>query len=445
MKYEKNLMSIVSLIKNGEKPVKNFRIGVEFEHIVINNTTMESVTYYGQDGIEGILEELLATEKYKGTYEEDYLVGLVAEDRDITLEPGGQLELGIKPCKTIKEVESIYFKFLEDIVPILEKRNLLLMGIGYHPKTSIEDIPFNPKKRYEYMSNYLKEKGRYAHNMMKGTAALQVFIDYKDEDDFIRKFRVANFISPLLYLITDNSPVFEGQVYEKHSLRSLIWENMDEERSGIVPNTLNKDFGYKDYGQYILNIPPILIVKDKEFLNTGSKTVEELMEEYIFNLEEVEHIMTMVFPDVRAKNYIEIRMGDSLPYPYNLAYVALIKGIFYSDIALEYLYNFSQRREDDQIKKVRGCIREKGFEAYFGSKTAHEYISILFDLAKKSLYGEERDMLEPLEKLVIQKENLSIVSKERINKEGIEGLKWCNLNQWVKGGEDVGNRNRGVI
>lgn len=439
MKYEKNLMSIVSLIKNGEKSIKDFKLGVEFEHIIVTKDTMESITYYGEKGVEGILEELLLNKDYKGSYEENYLVGLVAEDREITLEPGGQLEVGLKPCQTVQEVKSIYFKFLNDLVPVLEKRNLLLMGIGYHPKSSIKDIPFNPKKRYEYMSNYLKEKGKYAHNMMKGTAALQVSIDYKNEDDFIRKFRVANFLSPLLYLISDNSPVFEGDIYEDYTLRSLIWENMDKARSGIVPGSLDKEFGYKDYAEYILNVPPILIMKNKEFINTNNKTVEELMEEYIFTKEEIEHIMTMVFPDVRTKNFIEIRMGDSLPYPYNLAYVTLIKGIFYSDIALEYLYNLSQRREDDQVNKVKTCIREKGFDAYFGSKTAYEYIRILFDLAKKSLDEEEREILVPLEKLMVDKKNSSMVSKERLSKEGIDGLKWCSFNQWVKGGEDLGS------
>lgn len=439
MKYEKNLLSIISLIKNGEKNIKNFKVGVEFEHIVVNKDTMESVTYYGEEGIEGILQELLL-KGYEGNYEEGYLVGLSSEDIEITLEPGGQLEMVTKPCETIKEVESVYFRFLNDLIPILEGRNLLLMGIGYHPKTSIDDIPFNPKKRYKHMSAYLKEKGKYAHNMMKGTASLQVSIDYKDEYDFIRKFRVANFISPLLYLISDNAPVFEGEIYDKFGVRSLIWSDMDKERSGIVPNSFKKDFGYKDYAQYILSIPPILIIKDGEFISTGNDTVEEVMEKYIFTKEELEHLMTMVFPDVRVKNYIEIRVGDSLPYPYSLAYVTLIKGIFYNDVALEYLYNFSDRIEEEQIEKVKECIQEKGFDAYFGCKTVYEYILILFDLAKKSLNEEEKEILIPLEKLMVSKKNLSTVSKEKLREEGIKGLKWSSLNQWVEGGENVGNK-----
>ena len=110
MKYEKNLASIISLIRNGEKNAKDFKIGVEIEHIIVNRDTMESVTYYETEGIEGILQKLLL-KGYKGKYEGDYLVGLSAEDKEIILESGGQIEIDIKPCKTVKEIESIYFSF----------------------------------------------------------------------------------------------------------------------------------------------------------------------------------------------------------------------------------------------------------------------------------------------------------------------------------------------
>lgn len=432
-KYEKSLESVVSIIKEGIEFSNQFKLGVEFEHIVVERDSLESVSYYGEKGIEGILKGLLIR-GYEGKYEDGYLVGLKQEDKEISLEPGGQIEISVKPCGNISEIESIYFDFLYDIVPILEEKNLLLMAIGYHPKSSIEDIPFNPKKRYEYMAQYLKEKGKYAHNMMKGTASLQVCIDYANEEDFIKKFRVANFISPLLYLISDNSPVFEGEVYPNHSLRSLIWENTDKARSGIVPNALNKEFGYEDYGKYILNVPPILIMKEEEFIGTSDKIVEDIMKEYVFSEEEVQHIMTMVFPDIRAKNFIEIRVADSIPYPYNFSYIALIKGLFYNEAALEYLYNLSLRINDNQINTTKDNIRKKGFRTHIACKKAYDFICIIFDLAKTGLTEEEKNMLKPLEKLLLRRKNLSIVSKEKIKKEGINGLKWCALNEHVTKG-----------
>ena len=53
--------------------------------------------------------------------------------------------------------------------------------------------------------------------------------------------------------------------------------------------------------------------------------------------DEVFHAMSMVFPDVRLKSYVEIRPADSMPIPYVLAYAALIKGLFYGKSSLETL------------------------------------------------------------------------------------------------------------
>ncbi|SES95343.1 glutamate--cysteine ligase [Natronincola peptidivorans] len=428
MEYEKQVKQIAAFIKSGEKPEESLKIGVELEHIIVKKDSMESVTYYEEEGIESILKKLIK-KGYEPKYEGDYVVGLGDQEAAITLEPGGQLEISIKPCSSLQEVETIYLDFLKKIIPILEEQNQLLMAIGYHPKTSIKDIPFNPKKRYGYMAEYFQTKGIYAHNMMKGTASLQVVIDYKNEEDFIKKFRVANFLSPLLHLITDNAPVFEGHLYKKNSIRSTIWENTDKDRSSIVPNSLNKTFGYEDYAKYILDTPPIFIMKDGEAVRTYDKKAEELINADTTE-KELDHILSMVFPDVRIRTYIEIRMGDALPYPLNMAYVALIKGIFYNDMALNYLYELAKSTEEEKVRCAKKAIEEKGFEGRFKCKAVKDFVPILFDLAKKGLDESEKPYLLPLEKLIINKKNPALVIKSNMASKGMEAFKWCGLNQF---------------
>lgn len=429
MEYEKQVERIVEFIKKGEKPKNLFKIGVELEHIVVRNESFQSVTYYEVDGIESILKKLMA-KGYKPKYEGEYLIGLEGADGTITLEPGGQLEISIRPCSSLQEVEEIYLDFLKKIVPILDEQNQLLMAIGYHPKTSIKDIPFNPKKRYRYMAEYFEDKGRYAHNMMKGTASLQVVIDYSNEEDFIKKFRVANFLSPLFHLITDNAPIFEGKLYEKNSVRSQIWENTDKDRSGIVMDSSEGVFGYKDYAKYILNTPPILIIKDGEIIGTREKKAKELIDANHTTNEEIDHILSMVFPDVRVRKYIEIRMGDALPYPLNLGYVALIKGIFYNDIALKYLFEMSREAEEEKVRLAKQSIEEKGFEGRFKCRYVKDFIPVLFDLAKKGLDEEEKKYLKALERLTLAKKNPALIMKKEINRQGIEAIRQFALNDY---------------
>jgi len=435
MEYEDKIKALVEILKSGEKIVEDFKIGVEIEHIVVDKDSLDSINYYQENGIEETLKKLMKF-NYKPKYENNYLIGLEKEAAILTLEPGGQLEISIKPCSSIQEVERIYLSFLQEVTPILEEQNQLLMAIGYHPKSSILEIPFNPKKRYELMSSYLKTKGSHAHNMMKGTAALQVTIDYRNEEDFIKKIRVANFLSPIFAYISDNGPIFEGRLFDKYSIRSLIWENTDPSRSGIIDGVMDKEvFGYREYAEYLLGVAPILIIKDNSVISTLDKKTGELMDEYSFTKDELMHIMTMVFPDVRAKRYLEIRMGDSIPYPYNLSYISLIKAIFYNEAALNELYQLSLNVNSVELSSYKSSMMEKGSRGEFLSKTVGDIIAYLIDLARSSMSEEEQKYFEPLAEILSLGENISLLLREGILEKGPEALKWCSLNALIQEGK----------
>lgn len=49
---------------------------------------------------------------------------------------------------------------------------------------------------------------------------------------------------------------------------------------------------------------------------------------------DVEHLLSMVWPDVHLKRFVEIRQADSMPVPQILGYAALIKGLFYHEDSL---------------------------------------------------------------------------------------------------------------
>ncbi|MBN4074353.1 MAG: glutamate--cysteine ligase [Alkaliphilus sp.] len=427
MEYEKKINYIIDVLKKGEKKEEDFKVGVEFEHIIVKEASYESISYYGRGGVEAILEELLS-KGYEGIYEKNHLIGMGKNGSFVSLEPGSQLEFSTRPCVGIREIEKLYLSFVNDIVPIIEKEESLMLATGFLPKTSIDKIELIPKKRYVYMSKYFKTKGKYAHYMMKGTASLQVSIDYANEDDFIKKFKVANFLSPLFSLITDNAPIFEGEIYRKNSVRSMIWDNMDDDRCGNVAGVMSKIFGYRQYAEYILGIEPVLIEKDGRIISTGDETVESIMDNYLFNQNEIEHIMTMVFPDVRAKRFIEIRSGDSLPYPLNLAYVSLIKGIFYNEKTLDYFFALAEEVGEQDLAKLKESVLELGFDGQATGSTNMEFVSDMFELSKRGLITGEIEYLKPLEDLMLKRKNASIVSKELIEQKGLDALKWCALN-----------------
>ena len=431
MDYKEKAHFLTEILKLGEKRDRQCMVGVEIEHIVVDKNSWNSIHYYQKDGIETILKKLMRF-AYKPKFEGDSLIGLEHEDYIITLEPGGQLEISIRPCSSLKKIELIYFQFLQQVIPILEEQNQFLMALGYHPKSTIADIPFIPKKRYQLMTAYLKEKGKYAHNMKKGTASLQISIDYYDEEDFIKKMRVAHFLSPVLAVISDNAPIFEGKDYEQNSLRSLIWQNTDPARSGTIPGVMDQSFGYQEYADYLLNVEPILFLKDDRALSAGNRKISDLLDQYVFTVPELEHLFSMVFPDARAKNYIEIRTGDSLPHPFSFSYIAFIKGLFYNQAALDYLFQLTETVDSETLEKYKQSMIQKGLKGDFASKTLIDFLPPLFDWAREGLPVEEIHYLQPLENLILSQENVLHRTREKLDKEGLDGLRSCILNDLIQ-------------
>lgn len=173
--------------------------------------------------------------------------------------------------------------------------------------------------------------------MMKGTCAVQVTIDFTSEEDCIRKYRIGSALSPILYTMYDNSYIFESEVYENYSVRQHIWENTDLDRSGVLKTAFDKDFSYGKYADYILNNNIIFTDDDGVLASTGDSLFKDIFDPEVHGDEEIYHAISIVFPDLRLKRYLEFRMMDAVPYPLNLSAAALIKGLMYSDENLDRL------------------------------------------------------------------------------------------------------------
>ncbi|WBW99523.1 glutamate--cysteine ligase [Oceanirhabdus sp. W0125-5] len=403
--FLKNIENIKNYLKSGETKSENYKIGMEVEHFIIKKDTGVSVDYFELNGIRDALKDLHKHGEWEAIFERDNIVGLKKNGSLITLEPGAQVEISVQPLEKIEDIEREYTDILKEIRNCIEKNNQDIAIIGYHPKSKIDEIHFIPKERYSFMKEYFKDKGKYALNMMKGTASTQISIDYESESDFSKKFRVANFLSPLIYCIFDNSPMFEGEEWKGNSLRIKIWNNCDEDRSGIVEGALDEEFNYESYARYIIERPPIITKINDEYIFTKDKSVKKIFNDSEMNSDEIEHILTMFFPDVRAKKYIEIRMADALPSPYNIAYAAFIKGIFYGDKSLDWLYNESLKYTEDDLINFKNEVVSYGLDAVIYNHEVLRYMENLLNMCEEEL-GDESRYLHPLYDLIKKKQKI---------------------------------------
>jgi glutamate--cysteine ligase len=422
--YQQQLEKLVSYFKNGEKREDEFKIGLEVEHLVLEKRTLNAVSYFGNPGVETILQQLLK-KGWQPLYEGEYLLGLKGNKGYISLEPGGQMEYSIFPVENILDIEEAYLGFLKEINPLLDNYGMSLMAVGYQPESSINDISLLPKKRYAYMYDYFKNKGKYAHHMMKGTASIQVNLDYSDEEDYIMKMRVANYLAPLIYTFFDNTPFFEGTECREGSMRFLVWDNCDSDRCGLIEEVFKRGFGYQAYAEYLLNAPAIITKKNGQLTFTGSKLVREVFDPETFSKEELQHLLSMFFPDIRTKSYLEIRMGDSLTSPYSMGYVAFWKGLLYSKENLSFLAEEANKLALEEHLLLRKEMKQKGLRGTFHGQKITDKMRELFEMARSGLQKDEKGYILPLEELLHMGINPKFKTLNRITGGKVEALSWC--------------------
>ena len=402
------LEDISAYIKSGESDDEN--LGLEIEHFVIN----DEGTQMGFHEISTLISQVARSIGAEIFYMDSFPVGYYTGEYSITLEPACQFEISINPYSDLDEIKNIYDEFVTLWEPIFEER-------GYHMETkgnlplvetgaiTPDDIPLSPKKRYKYMDEYFKRSGKYGKYMMRASASAQVSIDFKSEEDMVRKLNVLHKISPILMILMENkteeNSTLPGVTDKTHLFRIQEWDDLDPERTGFVPHSLDEDFGYDKMAEVIYHTPLVLLTDEGETVNVGRQNAEELVANNIIYTDNItderkkkliEHFISMGFFHFRIKKYIEVRVADSVPIDKALGYVALLKGIVYSEENLHALENeLSFITDLNQIQDAVEKIEVDGLDAViYEDKTAAEWTDYLIDLAGQALTSKDKEYLE---------------------------------------------------
>lgn len=327
---EINRKNMISFFERGiKKQGSPLQFGVEMEHFVVDREG-KSVPYAGINGIEGILMKLSGF--YTGRQEaEGHLIGLYSDEMSVSLEPAAQIEVSIAPKTDTEEIIRIYNTFRKETDPILMQYGYHLVTMGYQPVSRVNELSLIPKKRYELMDRYFQTIGKYGRQMMRGTASAQVSIDYYSEADFSLKYRLAYQLLPLFSRLCANTVIYEGEETDNREIRQKIWEKTDPRRVDVAPFMKDGTLDFQSYTDFIMQAP--VIVELGESLSEDEERycetiIGELCDNRILGERELEHVLSMVFPMIRLKNYLEIRVADSMPVDSVRCYVLLIKGIF---------------------------------------------------------------------------------------------------------------------
>ena len=364
---------LASLLEKGNKPKSDWRIGTEHEKFGYCKDTLAPLPYDGERSVLSILQGLRDQFHWAPLEESGYLIGLTKDGANVSLEPGGALELSGAPLETIHETCDEVNQHLREVKEIADKIGVGFIGLGAAPIWTHEDVGLMPKGRYKLMDAYMGKVGTMGRTMMRRTCTVQVNLDFSSEADMVKKFRVALALQPVATALFANSPFFEGQVNSHKSWRSRVWRYLDADRTGMLPFVFEEGMGFQRYVDYALDVPMYFVYRDGKYINALGQSFRDFLKGKlpalpgeVPTLSDWADHLTTIFPEARIKQFMEMRGADGGPWRRLCALPAFWVGLLYDQTALDAAWDLVKGMDAQTRDEMRIGASVDGLQAKAG-------------------------------------------------------------------------------
>ena len=380
---------IINYFKSGIKEIKKFKIGIEHEKFLFENQNNKRIDYQKIKVMFSALMEF----GWNPIFEKNNIIGLNKGGKNITLEPGNQIELSGEKLNNIHEACAESHDYLFELKQVTKKLDISIVSAGFDPISKLEEIPNNPKQRYKLMTQSMPLDGKLSLDMMYRTCGTQLNIDYNSEEDFIKKFKIVNSIVPISIALFANSSIVEKKKSNYLSYRSRVWQNTSR---GGLPKFFFENIDFEKYAEFVINFQ-ILFIKDREKYLSGQKyKFKDFMEGKIKeinnrlpNEDDLSSHLSTIFTENRLKKYIELRSMDTCGWDCLCSGPAFYIGLLYGN--LDETYELISKWDKNKIINAYLESPQRGFNTQLMGKDLLYWASSLLKLSRKGL--EKRDIL----------------------------------------------------
>ncbi|SHH05763.1 glutamate--cysteine ligase [Cognatiyoonia sediminum] len=370
---------LAQLLSDGCKPKDQWRIGTEHEKFGYCQDTHQPLPYEGERSIVAVLTGLKDRFGWAPIEEDGKLIGLKKDGANVSLEPGGALELSGAPLETIHQTCDEVNTHLAEVKEVSDEIGVKFIGLGAAPEWTHEEMPLMPKGRYKLMNNYMEKVGTMGTAMMRRTCTVQVNLDFASEADMVQKLRVSLALQPVAAALFANSPFFEGKVNGHKSWRSRIWRDLDADRTGMLPFVFEDGFGFEAWVQYVLDVPMYFVYRDGKYIDALGMSFRDFLKgelpampgEKPLLSDWADHLTTM-FPEARIKQFIEQRGADGGPWRRLCALPAFWVGLLYDQEALDAAWDLCKGWTAEQREALRVAASVDGLQAKVDGINMHD-------------------------------------------------------------------------
>ncbi|WP_226782960.1 glutamate--cysteine ligase [Oceaniglobus trochenteri] len=382
---------------SGCKPREDWRIGTEHEKFGYCADTLKPLPYEGERSIHAVLAGLRDRFGWSPVLEGGNLLGLEKDGANVSLEPGGALELSGAPLETIHQTCDEVNVHLAEVKSVADEIGVRFIGLGAAPEWTHDQMPLMPKGRYRLMNDYMDRVGTHGKQMMRRTCTVQVNLDFGSEADMVQKMRVAIALQPVATALFANSPFFEGKVNGHKSWRSRVWRGLDDARTGMVPFVFQEGFGFERWVEYALDVPMYFVYRDGKYIDALGMSFRDFLRGELPALpgerptlsDWADHLTTL-FPEARVKKYIEMRGADGGPWRRLCALPAFWVGLTYDQGALDAAWDLAKGWDADTREALRVAASEDGLQAQVGGISMHDLAREVVAIADAGLKARAR-------------------------------------------------------
>ncbi|MFJ8213324.1 ergothioneine biosynthesis glutamate--cysteine ligase EgtA [Streptomyces sp. NPDC096033] len=267
----------------------------------------------------------------------------------VTVEPGGQLELSSAPAASLTACLDGLRADLAAVRGALRERGLVLHGLGEDPRRPLRRLLASP--RYDAMEAYFDRTGPAGRAMMRASASVQVCVDAGHEEPgplgHGRRWRLAHLLGAVLVAAFANSPGRDGPYEGWRCARQGIWSDIDprralappldaEPRAAWVRHALDTEvMCVRGPGGEPWAVPQGLTFRD--WLRTDGGGADGPARRP--TAADLEYHLTTLFPPVRPRGHLELRMIDAQPGENGwIVPVAVVHALFDDPDAAETAY-----------------------------------------------------------------------------------------------------------
>ena len=379
----------------GSKPASEWRVGAEHEKFVFRPGTNSPVPYE-PDGIKALLDGLTRF-GWKPVMEAGNVIALERGKANISLEPGVQFELSGAPLETMHDICEETGVHLQEVKVVADELGIAFLGLGFTPTWRRDEIPVMPKGRYKIMREYMPKVGGKGLDMMFRTCTVQANLDFGSEADMVAKFRTSLALQPIATALFANSPFVEGKPSGLLSSRANVWTDVDPDRTGMLDFVFKDGFGFETYAEYALGVPMYFAKRGDRYIDLAGRSFRDFMDGKLAELpgerptlkDWADHTTT-IFPEVRLKQYLEMRGADSGSWSRLCALPALWTGIFYDSAALAAAWDLCKGWKIEDHERLRADVARLGLKAEIAGRTAQDVAKDMVAIARQGLKRRNR-------------------------------------------------------